>query len=73
MPNSKSPQQRKKEANACFGLAACLGAANTFIGVSVGATCPICYVAIPALVGAGLLEHRQARKFEATEDDENRT
>lgn len=50
----------RKEGNQLLGLGLGVGAWGAATGLLVGAVCPICVVAAPALVGAGLLRRWQA-------------
>jgi hypothetical protein len=50
----------RKEGNQLLGLGLGIGAWGAASGLVVGAVCPLCVVAAPALVGAGLLRRWQA-------------
>lgn len=51
---------RRKEGNQLLGLGLGVGAWGAASGVLLGAVCPVCVVAAPALVGVGLLRRWQA-------------
>jgi hypothetical protein len=52
----------RQEGNQLLGLGLGIGAWGAASGVLLGAVCPVCVVAAPALVGAGLLRRWQASR-----------
>lgn len=50
----------RKEGNQLLGLGLGVGAWGAASGVLLGAVCPVCVVAAPALVGVGLVRRWQA-------------
>lgn len=62
------------EANTCIGLGAGVGALGAGTALVTGATCPICWIAAPALVGIGLykrLKNRHQQEKSITADSES--
>jgi len=57
-------QDRRKEGNQLLGLGLGVGAWGAATGMLLGAVCPLCVVAAPALVGAGLFRRWQAGRPE---------
>ena len=49
------------EANQCIAIGAGVGALGLTVGTIVGATCPLCYVVAPSLIGVGLFQRIRAR------------
>lgn len=49
-------EQEVQDANTCLALGAGLGAFGTGSALLVGATCPICVVLAPALLGVGAVK-----------------
>ena len=54
----------RREGNACLGLGAGVGAFGAGSAVFVGATCPLCYIVAPALIGMGVYGRMRARRLE---------
>jgi hypothetical protein len=50
-----------REANQCSGLGLGVGGLGAGAAMALGATCPLCFVVAPGLVGLGLLERRSAK------------
>lgn len=50
------------EAKAAIAIGAGVGVIGTVSAVLIGATCPICMVMAPALIGTGLLKGYSAKK-----------
>lgn len=65
----RTPEERLKDGNTCIGLGVGMGAVGAGAGIIAGATCPLCYVVVPALVGMGLIERRNAKKEKSAEED----
>ncbi len=65
------PLNNKKltDADKCIGVGLGVGTLGIGATLLVGATCPICYIAAPALVGAGLWNKRKAarKKLDTTD------
>ena len=61
--------QQRAESNLYFGAGVGMGAIGV-AGLLLGATCPACFVATPALVGAGVYKRIRARR--AASDDAER-
>lgn len=51
-----------KNAKAALAMGAGVGAVGTASALLIGATCPICVVMAPALIGVGLFKGYSARK-----------
>ncbi|MCB0330963.1 MAG: hypothetical protein KDD70_14935 [Bdellovibrionales bacterium] len=60
--DSPKLKERESEANTCMAIGAGVGVMGVAATVLLGATCPICYVAAPALIGTGLLAKKRAEK-----------
>ena len=58
-------QQELRDAGSCLAMGAGVGAVGTISAVLVGATCPICVVMAPALIGMGLVKGYAARRRRA--------
>jgi hypothetical protein len=73
-PNAhQDAQQEFRDAGSCLAMGAGVGAVGTISAVLIGATCPICVVMAPALIGMGLVKGYAARRKRAamsTEDAE---
>jgi hypothetical protein len=58
-------QQELRDAGSCLAMGAGVGTMGTASALLLGATCPICFVAAPALIGMGLVKGYTARKKRA--------
>ncbi len=67
----QSSQERVKDGNTCIGMGVGIGAVSVGAAVVTGAVCPFCYLAVPALVGMGFYERREAKKLRQTEPQES--
>lgn len=66
--NTRSTHNSKeelREANSCLALGAGLGAVGTTTALFAGATCPLCLVLAPALIGVGAWKRYQIRRASA--------
>ncbi len=66
-------QQELRDAGSCLAMGAGVGTVGTASAFLLGATCPICVVMAPALIGMGLLKGYAARRKRvamSTEDAE---
>lgn len=52
---------QEKEANACIGVGASVGALGAG-AAALGAVCPVCFIVAPALVGIGLYQRNRSKK-----------
>jgi hypothetical protein len=64
---SEKPMARKRSSNGAkgkelIGMGLGVGAFGLVSATLLGATCPLCIVAAPTLVGAGLYERWRARR-----------
>lgn len=59
-----SSAQKKRDSTALIGSGVGVAALGA-VGAAVGVVCPLCVVAAPALVGAGLVQRWRARKADA--------
>jgi lysozyme family protein len=59
---SPDNQEELREANSCLALGAGLGAVGTTTAILAGATCPLCFVLAPALIGIGAWKRYQIRR-----------
>lgn len=60
--NHQDAQQELRDAGSCLAMGAGIGAVGTISAVLIGATCPICIVMAPALIGMGLVKGYAATK-----------
>ena len=66
MPNNEQQiQQELRDAGSCLAMGAGVGTVGTASALLLGATCPICVVMAPALIGMGLVKGYVARKKRA--------
>ena len=47
-------EEALREGNTCIALGVGVGGLGTAAAVTLGATCPLCFIAAPALVGMGV-------------------
>ncbi|MCB0334766.1 MAG: hypothetical protein KDD62_00630 [Bdellovibrionales bacterium] len=57
-----------REGNFCIGTGIGIGALGLGATLAVGATCPICVVAAPALIGVGVVQRLKASKSDDCDD-----
>lgn len=62
-PDELLSEKAKKDGNTCIGLGVGVGALGTAAALAAGATCPLCVVVAPALVGVGVYQRRKAKKL----------
>ncbi len=55
-------QQELRDAGSCLAMGAGVGTVDTASALLLGATCPICVVMAPALIGMGLVKGYAARR-----------
>ena len=60
--NHQEARQELRDAGSCLAMGAGVGAVGTISAVLIGATCPICVIMAPALIGMGLVKGYAARK-----------
>jgi hypothetical protein len=58
-------QQELRDAGSCLAMGAGVGTLGTASALLLGATCPICVVMAPALIGMGLVKGYAARRKRA--------
>jgi hypothetical protein len=58
-------QQELRDAGSCLAMGAGVGTVGTASTLLLGATCPICVIMTPALIGMGLVKGYLARKKRA--------
>lgn len=58
-------QQEMRDAGSCLAMGAGVGTLSTASALLLGATCPLCVVIAPALIGMGLVKGYTARKKRA--------
>jgi hypothetical protein len=62
-PGDGEPErEHKSEANQMIGAGVGIGAFGAVSALVLGATCPICVVAAPALIGAGVLKRLRSKR-----------
>lgn len=54
-----------QEANSCLAIGAGVGVMGTGSALLIGATCPLCVVVAPALIGMGLWKRYSAQRISA--------
>lgn len=59
IPDAK---EQLREANSCLALGAGLGAVGTTTALLAGATCPLCLVLAPVLIGVGAWKRYHVRR-----------
>ena len=57
--------EQRSEANTLLGAGLGIGAFGAASGLLLGAVCPMCIVATPALIGMGLYKHACLRRTRA--------
>lgn len=57
----ENSEKAVNEADKCIAIGAGIGALGLAVGTVVGATCPLCYVVAPGLIGAGLVHRVRAK------------
>lgn len=57
-----TPETMRKEGNQCIALGAGVGGLGAAAAVVFGATCPLCFVVAPGLVGVGLYRRAMAKR-----------
>jgi len=64
MTNSTERDRNEKlgDANSCIAIGASLGAVETGTALLAGATCPLCVVIAPALIGYGVWKRFAANR-----------
>ena len=60
--DKQQTQQQLTDAGSCIAMGAGVGTVGTASALLLGATCPICIVMAPALIGVGLVKGYAARK-----------
>jgi len=55
-------QDDVSQANQCIAIGAGVGGIGTAAALTLGATCPLCFVAAPVLIGVGLFKRFSAKK-----------
>ncbi len=55
-------EKRNKEANTCLGLGVGVGALGAAGAAISGAVCPICFIAVPGLIGVGVAKKLRKKK-----------
>lgn len=55
-------QQEMRDAGSCLAMGAGVGTLGTASALLLGATCPLCVLIAPALIGMGLVKGYTARK-----------
>jgi hypothetical protein len=60
VPNRPAAEQALSEGNQCIALGLGVGGLGAAAALAIGATCPLCLVIAPGLVGAGFLKRRSA-------------
>jgi hypothetical protein len=60
--NSNAVDEARSEGNQCIALGLGVGALGAAASLALGATCPLCLVIAPGLVGAGLLKRRSTSR-----------
>ena len=58
----KNLEDARKDANGCIMIGAGVGVAGIVAALASGAVCPLCVVAAPGLIGAGLVKRFTAER-----------
>ncbi|MCA9597171.1 MAG: hypothetical protein KC776_27850 [Myxococcales bacterium] len=62
-PTPDAPEREKRAANEFLAMGLSVGAVGAAGAVLLGATCPLCVVATPALIGVGLVRRVRAARM----------
>lgn len=54
-------ERARSEGNQCIAMGVGVGALGTAAALALGATCPLCFIAAPGLVGVGLYRRLTAK------------
>ena len=60
--SAQSPSAQRQQGNELIGMGLGVGAIGALGATVLGATCPICVVAAPALLGAGVFKRWRAKR-----------
>lgn len=71
--NTQDKQELKKDAHTLLVGGATLGAFSAITGALLGATCPMCIVVAPVMLGAGAFKRWQLAQLERREGDADAT
>ena len=63
-------EQTLSEGNQCIAWGLGIGGFGAATALAVGATCPLCIVVAPGLIGAGLLKRRKALRAASQSADD---
>jgi hypothetical protein len=55
-------KERLADSRSYLGMGVTIGVVGVASAALIGATCPVCVVAAPALIGAGIFKRWQARR-----------
>lgn len=64
----KNSNQRKSEGNLAIGAGVGIGALGVGTTLVAGATCPLCYILAPVLVGVGIVRRSSRAKCSPSSD-----
>lgn len=59
---SDSLKRARQEGSQCIALGIGVGGLGTAAALTLGATCPICFIAAPALIGVGVYRRITAKE-----------
>jgi hypothetical protein len=62
-------QEESRDANSCIAFGASLGAVGTGTALLAGATCPLCVVLAPALIGYGVWKRFAANRARCVDSE----
>ncbi len=68
-PESTANKDGLSDANQCIAVGLGIGGMGTAAALTLGATCPLCFVFAPVFVGAGLLKRRKEKRRLALENE----
>ena len=61
-PSSASDKESLSDANQCIAIGFGVGGLGTAASLVLGATCPLCFVVTPALIGTGLFQRFRTKR-----------
>lgn len=70
-PTSTEDRNELRDANSFIAMGAGVGAMGTGAALLAGATCPLCVVIAPALVGFGVWKRFSVNRQRATKPEQN--
>jgi len=72
MVTKESVDKVRTEGNQCIAIGIGVGGLGTVAAVALGATCPLCFVAAPALIGMGVYRRITAKQRGSGKSDDTK-